>query len=135
MVELGKGLQHQRELLFHIVGHVVVGSEGRLRGVQVEPRTQTEVVGALEIVRDPVPPGARIRSHQGQAQGGCRPLRPGLRNEVLIRAGEPGKPVNHRHGVRSGLGRQINGEGHGTAQRLRGVLKAQLPPAKAGDVA
>ena len=114
---------------------MVVGGEGRLRGVQVEPRTQAEIEGTIGIIRHPVPPGARIRGHQGQPQG-CRPaLRPGLGDEVFIRAGETGKPVDQGHGMLAGLGRQINGEGHGTAQRFRGVLEAQLPPAEAGNVA
>ena len=33
LVELGKGPQHRRELLFHVARHVVVGGEGRLRRV------------------------------------------------------------------------------------------------------
>ena len=74
-------------------------------------------------------PGARVWRYQGQPQG-CRPaLRPGLGDEVFNRAGETGKPEDHGHGMRACLGRQINGEGRGTAQRFRGVLEAQLPPA------
>jgi hypothetical protein len=71
--------------------------ERRLRGIDVKPCAQSEVIGSVRIVGHAFTARAGIRRHNGNPMF-CRiALGTRLGHEILIRAGQPGQPPKHRH--------------------------------------
>ncbi|MNO98901.1 hypothetical protein D3C76_906600 [compost metagenome] len=125
-------LDQFRQLLHHVVVHAVVPRPGFLRGVQVETRPQAEVPGAIRVARHIRSARTGVRRHQHQAEFRGHALGASLLHEVLVRAGESGQPVQRgQRGLRLGLRRQVDGEGHVAAQHFRAMAIALMPAAKA----
>ncbi|MCY1552402.1 hypothetical protein D9M68_887950 [compost metagenome] len=118
--------------------HAVMPCPGLLRSVHIETGTQAEVPGAIRVTRHIRPARAGIGCHDDQAQFGSQPVRAGLLHEVLVTAGQPAQPVQHRQpGALLGLRRQVHGEHHVAVERARTVPVALVPAAEAflaGDV-
>src|SRR5690606_1215342 len=61
-------LYHRRQLADHMVVHAVMLRPGLRCRVDVETRTQSEIPGAIRIVRNTLPARAGIRRHDNHAQ-------------------------------------------------------------------
>src|SRR5690606_9815087 len=86
------------------------------------------------IVGDVGPARAGVRHHQDDAVLGGVALRPGLGDEVLLVAGQPAQPVQHRARPVPGLRREVHAYRHVAAQYLGAVAVDVLPAAVGGAV-
>ena len=106
-----------RQFVDDVIVHAVVAAQGCLGGIDVKAGAQAEVVGALGIIRHAFAARAGIRRDDGQAVFRRVALRAGLGDKILVGAGQPGQPVQHRHLALLRLRRQENRKGHVAAQR------------------
>ncbi len=130
--EAGKLRLDQRgQLLDHVVVHAVVARPRGLRGVHVEAGAVAEVPGAVRVARHVGAARAGVGGHDDQAQLGRHALRAGLLHEVLVGAGEPRQPVQHRQaGARLlGLRRQVDREHHVAGRARCELMTDALVPA------
>src|SRR5262249_31209818 len=100
-----------RQLFGNVRVHPIAARPRRLRGVDIKPRAEAEVV-ALGLARKLQPARAGVGDDERKPELGGDALRAGLDDEVLLGAGEPREPVEHRHRARLGLRRQKHAEAH-----------------------
>ncbi|MNN28931.1 hypothetical protein D3C81_1425140 [compost metagenome] len=129
---LGRGemrFDQFRQLLHHVVMHAVVLGPRLLGRVEIKAGTLAEIPGAIRIARHLFAARAGIGRHDDQAQLGRELVRPGLLHEVLIGAGQPGQPIQHRQfAALLRLRRQVHGKHH-VATQYRGMMLVTLVPA------
>ena len=118
----------RRQFGADVVVHAEVAIPRRLGGVQVEPGALAQIV--TFVVRHLVTARAGVRHHQHQAQLGGDALRAGFQREVLVVAGQPRQPVQHRRRVVIARRRQVDAECHVAIQALRRVAITLLPAAE-----
>ncbi|MCY1536936.1 hypothetical protein D9M68_724120 [compost metagenome] len=129
------GLDQRRQLMHHVVVHAVVPGIGLLGGVQVEAGTQAEVPGTIRVARHLGATRTGVRRDDDQPQLRRKSMRAGLLHEVLVGAGQPRQPVEHRQLLALlGLGRQVDGEHH-VAVEAGGTVPITLVPAAEALVA
>ena len=106
-VEAGMGPEQRGQFAAHVVVHAVMRIPRRLRGVDVKPRAQTEVPGAVRISRYSIAARAGIGRKHGDAMFGRITLCTCLDDEVLVGAGEARQPDQQRNGTLLRLRRQV----------------------------
>ncbi len=111
-------IDQRRQLSHDVVVHAVVARPGLPGGIDVKARPETEVPGAIGIIRHAFAAGTGIGRHDGQAQFRRITLGAGLGDKIFVGACEARQPVNHRHLFRLRLGWQENGEGHVATEYL-----------------
>ncbi|MNI71053.1 hypothetical protein D3C73_1269090 [compost metagenome] len=118
--------------------HPIVSRPEFLRGVQVEPGTQTEVPGTVRITRHIGAARAGVRRDDDQPQLGGHAHGASLLHEILIGAGQAGQPVQHRQlASLLRLWREVDGKHHVASQRFRAMAITLVPAAEAflaGDI-
>ena len=121
-------LDERRQLLGDVVIHAVMTRPRLAGGIDVEACATAEVVAVVFAVQiDAARTG--VRADQGDAQLRRLLLRAGLLHEVLVGAGQPRQPPQHRHRALFGLGRQIDGEHHVAIQAAAAVTVTLEPAA------
>src|SRR5205085_10400522 len=102
----------------------------RLRRIDIEAGAGAEIV-ALVLPGDLQAARARVGDDDREAELGGDALRARLDDEVLLRAGEAGEPVEHRHRARVRLRRQEYAEAHHAGGLARFVAIDALHAAEA----
>ncbi|VUL99873.1 hypothetical protein PGKDCPLP_02285 [Stenotrophomonas maltophilia] len=125
-------LDQCRQFLRHVVVHAVVLRPRCTGGIEVEPRPLAQVI-ALGIGHV-IAAWAGIGRDDDHAMLGRVALRARLGDDVLLGAGQPAQPVQHRQFLRFRLRRQVHGELHVAAQRGGMMPVDVLPAAETGAV-